>query len=302
MWRNQIWCGSHFFLSQGDGYGKIHLQITYLPLAYLRSGNITATNDDTNKDDDDDDDDTPSVQQGIVFVLVERGHNLVSGNSGGKTDPYCVLWLADIKKQTEAQKDICDPVWNENFDWPNISCTDTLYLEVEPVRLLKNAWVRLLLLLSLLELTTSRFTQVYDKGAISDKFLGRGSVEMSLLATKFASDDVRTPIKTNIDLEGGKGEIVLRMEWVPLDNNPIVRARSIMSQNLFGECDRGILQVRLVKATDLENMDIIGLSDPYCLLKVRTRFKFTSWIFVSSEKFLCFCPWRIFTWNDLPCL
>lgn len=86
------------------------------------------TNDST--DPDDDYDDGPMVQQGIVFVLVERGHNLMSANSGGKTDPYCVLWLGDVKKQTEAKKDICDPVWNENFDWPNISCTDTLYLEV----------------------------------------------------------------------------------------------------------------------------------------------------------------------------
>lgn len=127
------------------------------------------------------------------------------------------------------------------------------------------------------------FAQVYDKGTISDKFLGRGSIEMSLLATEFAKDEVRRPIKTNISLEGGKGEVVLRTEWVPLDQNPVIRSRSILLPSLFGECNRGVLQARLVRAKDLENMDIIGLSDPYCILKVWPHSELSQFILVIVE-------------------
>lgn len=114
--------------------------------------------------------------------------------------------------------------------------------------------------------------QVYDKGKISDKLLGRANVPMHMLAQEFSKDDVLRAIKTNVQLEGGKGEVVLFMEWVPLDHNPIARPRDIdLSRSptgLFGECERGVVMVRLVHCKGLKNVDLVGKSDPYCLIKV----------------------------------
>lgn len=111
---------------------------------------------------------------------------------------------------------------------------------------------------------------MYDKGKISDKLLGRANVPMHMLAEEFAKDDVRRAIKTNIPLEGGKGDVVLFMEWVPLDHKPIARPRSLTkpSTDLFGECERGLVMARLVHAKGLKNVDIVGKSDPYCIIKV----------------------------------
>lgn len=124
------WCTTYSpFALQGSGYGKIHLQLTYLSLSELRSDRVQIETEPNELETAE----FRGVQRGLVFILVERGHNLTSGDGGGKTDPYCVLWLGGVKKRTEPQKDNCDPVWNENLDWPNISSMDSLYLEVSPI-------------------------------------------------------------------------------------------------------------------------------------------------------------------------
>ncbi|GMH38160.1 hypothetical protein BSKO_06044 [Bryopsis sp. KO-2023] len=222
----------------GSGYGTIHLQLTYLSLTELRSDRVAIS---TSGKEEEEEEMFKGIQRGLVFILVERGHNLMSVDGGpGKSDPYCVIWLGGVKKTTEFRKDTADPVWNENMDWPNISAKDTLYLEV------------------------------YDKGKISDKLLGRAKIDMCIVALEFAKDDVRRPIKTNMSLEGGNGDVVLFMEWVPLDHNPIPRPRSILRTptGLFGELERGVLYARLVRAKNLRNVDAIGVSDPYCLMKI----------------------------------
>ena len=179
------------------------------------------------------------IPRGLVFLTVLEGHNLYSVDNVGISDPYCVLWLDHIKKTTKALKNTRDPVWNESVDWFNVSALEHLFVEV------------------------------YDKGKLSDRLLGKTKMPLLPIAKEFSYSAQPSPVQCVLELEGNRGDVSLMIEWVPLDRNPLPVHRSMTRKHRSLDATlQGVLFVRLVSAEDLKNVDTIGLSDPFVILKV----------------------------------
>lgn len=116
--------------------------------------------------------------------------------------------------------------------------------------------------------------QVHDKGKISDKPMGRAQVPVYEVAQRFVADShlddlvVNLPLETTAGSKGSKGDVVLHLEWIPLDNLPIPQPKIKHSESLFNVVERGVLMLRLVHARGLRNVDLAGKSDPYVIFKV----------------------------------
>ena len=183
---------------------------------------------------------TDSTPRGLVFLTVLKGNNLHSVDNVGISDPYCVLWLDHIKKTTKALKNTRDPVWNESVDWFNVSALEDLFVEV------------------------------YDKGKLSDRLLGKGKLPLLPIAKEFGYCAQPSPVQCVLELEGNRGDVSLLIEWVPLDRNPLPVHRSATRKfrSLVDTSLQGVLFVRLISAEDLRNVDTMSLSDPFVILKV----------------------------------
>ncbi|CAD7705027.1 unnamed protein product [Ostreobium quekettii] len=208
--------------------------LTYMTLESLRSGHYSLTPKDKER----------NVHHGMLFCWVEGAFNLISADGASKSDPYCTLWCQNDKKSTHAMKDTLDPEWNEYYEWPNVSASETLFIEV------------------------------HDKGTMSDKLLGRGKIPIADVAQRFNDDNSLDSLKVNLSLEttpgtkGTKGDIILHLEWIPLDALPIPKSRTKAEDSLFAEVERGVLYVRLVHGRGLKNVDALGKSDPYVKFKI----------------------------------
>lgn len=77
-------------------------------------------------------------------------------------------------------------------------------------------------------------------------------------------------LETTPGTKGTKGDVILHLEWIPLDALPIPKSKTKAGDTLFEAVERGVLYVRLVHGRGLKNVDAIGKSDPYVKFKVRT--------------------------------
>ena len=104
--------------------------------------------------------------------------------------------------------------------------------------------------------------------------MGRAQVPMSELAQRFANDSSLDVLVVNLALEtfpwskGTKGDVVLHLEWIPLDDLPIPVTKTEATVSVFDVVERGILMIRLVHGRGLRNVDLAGKSDPYVIFKV----------------------------------
>eukprot|EP00210_Caulerpa_lentillifera_P004032 g3847.t1 len=182
---------------------------------------------------------TSTIPRGLVFVTIGSGNNLYSPDGNAPPDPYCVLWLCDIQKSTKTLKQTRDPIWNESVDWSNVDVTETLFVEV------------------------------YDKGTVSDRVLGKATLPILTIAKEFVQGKSHKSIECTLELESGRGDVVLTIEWVPLDKNPLPVDQLLQrSHSILDASPRGVLFVNLVSGEDLKNVDKFDLSDPYCILKI----------------------------------
>lgn len=183
---------------------------------------------------------TDTTPRGLVFVTMQEGSNLISIDAGSLSDPYCVIWLEGVKKTTRVLKNTRDPVWHESMDWSNVSALETMFIEV------------------------------YDKGKLSDRLLGKTKTPMLPFAKEFSQGEMQSPIQCTLDLEGDKGDVTMLVEWVPLDHNPMPVNKSVLERirSPTDGGERGVLFVRLLSGEDLKNVDRFSLSDPYVILQV----------------------------------
>lgn len=180
-----------------------------------------------------------TIPRGLVFITVKHGNNLFSPDGVTPPDPYCILWLGEVSKTTKTLKQTRDPIWNESVDWSNVDVNETLFVEV------------------------------YDKGTISDRALGKTSIRMLTIAKEFVTGRKQHSVECTLELEGGRGDVVLLAEWVPLDKNPLpIEKMRSRGHNILDASPQGVLFVNLVSGEDLKNVDAFDLSDPYCVLKI----------------------------------
>lgn len=45
------------------------------------------------------------------------------------------------------------------------------------------------------------------------------------MASQFRSGQIKNAVEYVAELDSGNGEIILELEWIPLDNNPIIMSR-----------------------------------------------------------------------------
>eukprot|EP00803_Ostreobium_quekettii_P003529 evm.model.scf_539.6 EVM.evm.TU.scf_539.6 scf_539:36712-52419(+) len=229
---------------------RLRLELTYMPLDWLRRGCLSTTQH--------------SVHHGLLFFRLLRGFNLPAGLH----EPYCELRLVNTKTGEERETKISRAMkqvhnfyieWNESFEWFNVSVDEVMTI------------------------------QVIDEGKIRVKQVGHSEIPMSDVAAAVDPSHAKVLIET-LTLEGskggrggGNGDLEVEMDWVPLDHNPIkgiesgncglVGAREVGAGKMRqrGVLRRGCLHVRLLWARDLQNVDWVGKSDPYVVMRVNAN-------------------------------
>lgn len=112
-----------------------------------------------------------------------------------------------------------------------------------------------------------------------DTPLGYVKIPMAVVAKESLENNYLEMIEATLPIEGGQGDIQLQLDWVPLNRHPNTNkttSQSFSTRNLRCKNDtilKGYVKVRLLRARELTNVEFIGYSDPYCILKV-IKFKF----------------------------
>eukprot|EP00210_Caulerpa_lentillifera_P007137 g6827.t1 len=213
---------------------QIRLKLTYMPVEDLRQGRLLMRDRKLGT--------STNSHHGLLFVRLLRAYNLANVDFLSLSDPFCQLTVGTRPpKRSRTIKNTLDPKWGESFEWFNVSTQDRLYIEV------------------------------LSEGKVVD--LPIGYVNIGILAIAFDCAKGIKTIEATFTLIDGVGDIHLEIEWVPLDSNPFrkkqLRNLPDISGPIFKAAPRGQLFLRLLWAVGLENVDYLGMSDPYCLMKIQ---------------------------------
>ncbi|CAD7696976.1 unnamed protein product [Ostreobium quekettii] len=254
------WGSESGMVTPRDMVSRLHLELTYMPLDWLRRGRFCATQQ--------------CVHHGLLFFRLLRGFNLPTSLQ----QPYCELKLVNTVtgKERGTKKSRCMKQvnnfyieWNESFEWFNVSVDEVMSIKV------------------------------FDIGKYKVRQVGCSEIRMSDVAA------ARDPTHTEMLIEtltleegkgrgrgGGKGDLEVELDWVPLDHNPTKAScyssnsgRSARSRELGHTplkrvtLPRGCLHVRLLWAHNLQNVDWIGKSDPYVVMRVNANQRQSSVIY-----------------------
>ncbi|KAM8828954.1 multiple C2 and transmembrane domain-containing protein 1 isoform 2-T2 [Spinachia spinachia] len=187
--------------------------------------------------------------RGIVSIALIEGRNLIPMDPNGLSDPYVKFRLGPQKYRSKTVPKTLSPQWREQFDLH-------MYEETGGV----------------LEIT------VWDKDTgRRDDFLGRCQLDLSPLPKE------RTH-RLDLPLEESRGLLVLLvtltasshvsiadLSLTPLDD-PLERrevlARYGALRSFSNIKDVGLVQVKVMRAEGLMVADVIGKSDPFCVLEL----------------------------------
>ncbi|XP_032873183.1 multiple C2 and transmembrane domain-containing protein 1 isoform X1 [Amblyraja radiata] len=184
--------------------------------------------------------------RGVATVTLIEGKDLKSMDPNGLSDPYIKFKMGCQKYKSKVILKTLNPHWREQFDF-----------------LLTNEKS------DIIEIT------VWDKDAIKkDDFIGRCQIDLSGLSVEHTH-------KLDLALSEGKGHIVLLVTLTatsPRNESKLStmndeERRSIMTRyswirSLFNIRDIGFIQIKVVKAEGLMVADVIGSSDPFCVIEL----------------------------------
>jgi Ca2+-dependent lipid-binding protein len=58
---------------------------------------------------------SPSIDSGFVTITLVSGRNLMGKNSGGTSDPFCIIEVDSQMHFSNIKTATCDPSWNETY-------------------------------------------------------------------------------------------------------------------------------------------------------------------------------------------
>eukprot|EP00966_Prymnesium_polylepis_P318906 7365567-Prymnesium_polylepis.1 len=182
---------------------------------------------------------------------------LLVADKDGKSDPYVVVRLGNIKYTSRTIRKTLDPVWNQSFEFKTLTLGQVLQ-------------TRLLL-------------QAYDYDGIAARSdpLGELSVELHALEMNDLAEFGQKLSK--------QGTLQFSVEWVPAVARPCLGgARQLLSVKQLGRSAAiiqdpatrmaacGTLKVHLLRASGLVAADSNGKSDPYVEVSVKGTLKRSS--------------------------
>ncbi|XP_007426025.1 multiple C2 and transmembrane domain-containing protein 1 isoform X1 [Python bivittatus] len=212
--------------------------------------------------------------RGIVSITLIEGRELKAMDPNGLSDPYVKFRLGHQKYKSKIMSKTLNPRWREQFD---------LHLYEERG--------------GIIDIT------VWDKDAgKKDDFIGRCQVDLSTLSKEQTH-------KLELPLEEGEGHLVLLVTLTasaavsisdlsmnaledPKEQKEILKRYSLiqMFQNIK---DVGFLQVKVIRAEGLMAADVIGKSDPFCVIELNNDRLLTHTIYKNLNP-----EWnKIFTFN-----
>ncbi|XP_077944734.1 multiple C2 and transmembrane domain-containing protein 1 isoform X6 [Gasterosteus aculeatus] len=187
--------------------------------------------------------------RGIVSIALIEGRNLIPMDPNGLSDPYVKFRLGPQKYRSKTVPKTLSPQWREQFDLH-------MYEETGGV----------------LEIT------VWDKDTgRRDDFLGRCQLDLSTLP-KERTHHLDLPLEESrgllvllVTLTASSHVSIADLSLTPLDD-PLERrqilARYGALRSFSNLKDVGIVQVKVMRAEGLMVADVIGKSDPFCVLEL----------------------------------
>ncbi|CAF1475342.1 unnamed protein product [Adineta ricciae] len=198
------------------------------------------------------------VPRRTIDVFVIEGRNLKSRNPDGFCSPFVRLKYGNKKSRTQTIKYTRSPVWHQSFMY------DTYVGELPPIEI-----------------------AVFDDASSSGDFIGRGLCNLAHL------NEERTH-RIPVDLEDGAGIVDLFVTItqttalqeatndgdsasnIPLDAMPSRLKPEDANRYTFLQTfknmnpilDVGKLEIKIFQARDLSAKDIIGKSDPFCIVEL----------------------------------
>ncbi|XP_061873768.1 multiple C2 and transmembrane domain-containing protein 1 [Colius striatus] len=212
--------------------------------------------------------------RGIVSVTLIEGRELKAMDANGLSDPYVKFRLGHQKYKSKIVPKTLNPQWREQFDFH-------LYEEQGGI----------------IDIT------VWDKDAgKKDDFIGRCQIDLSTLSKEQTH-------KLEVPLEEGEGRLVLLVTLTASaavtisdlsvnsledqkERAEILKRYSPMA--MFGDMkDVGFLQVKVIRAEALMAADVIGKSDPFCVVELNNDRLLTHTVYKNLNP-----EWnKIFTFN-----
>ncbi|XP_076842665.1 multiple C2 and transmembrane domain-containing protein 1 isoform X2 [Brachyhypopomus gauderio] len=185
----------------------------------------------------------------MLSIGLIEGRNLVPMDTNGLSDPYVKFRLGNEKYRSKTMAKTLNPQWREQFDL-HMSDEDGGILDIS----------------------------VWDKDTGKrDDFIGRCHLDLSTLSKEQTH-------RLNLDLEGGKGQLVLLITLtataavsisdlsVSLLDDPQSRREVVdryrLLRSFYNLNDIGIVQVKILRAEGLMAADVTGKSDPFCVLEL----------------------------------
>ncbi|XP_041464336.1 multiple C2 and transmembrane domain-containing protein 1-like isoform X3 [Lytechinus variegatus] len=186
---------------------------------------------------------------GVVTITLLEGRNMVPMDDNGLSDPYVKFKLGGEKWKSRVESKTLNPKWMEQFDL-------RMYEEQS----------------SMLEIS------VWDKDLGSkDDIMGRSHIDLSTL-------DMEQTHQMTIELEDNAGtlDILLTIsgtvgtenvsDLANYKHDPNLKRELCLKYGLLNSFkdikDVGWLQVKVIKAQNLQAADIGGKSDPFCVLEL----------------------------------
>ncbi|XP_078252613.1 multiple C2 and transmembrane domain-containing protein 1-like isoform X2 [Rhinoraja longicauda] len=185
--------------------------------------------------------------RGVVTITLIGGRDLKPMDPNGLSDPYVKFKMGCQKYKSKAISKNLNPQWREQFDF-----------------LLTN------------ERNDIVEVAVWDKDVLKkDDFIGRCQIDLSDLSVEHTN-------KLDLALSEGKGHVVLLVTLTatpPLNESKLItmnnntERRRVMSRyswirSLCNIRDVGFIQIKVIKAEGLMVADVIGSSDPFCVIEL----------------------------------
>ncbi|XP_055489302.1 multiple C2 and transmembrane domain-containing protein 1-like isoform X2 [Leucoraja erinacea] len=184
--------------------------------------------------------------RGVATITLIEGKDLRSMDPNGLSDPYVKFKMGCQKYKSKVILKTLNPHWREQFDF-----------------LLTNEKN------DIIEIT------VWDKDSIKkDDFIGRCQIDLSGLSVEHTH-------RLDLALSEGKGHVILlvtltataplsefKLSTLNNDERRNIMASYSWARSLFNIRDIGFIQIKVIKAEGLMSADVIGSSDPFCVIEL----------------------------------
>eukprot|EP01129_Flabellula_baltica_P007914 TRINITY_DN310_c0_g1_i2.p1 TRINITY_DN310_c0_g1~~TRINITY_DN310_c0_g1_i2.p1 ORF type:complete len:1279 (-),score=344.19 TRINITY_DN310_c0_g1_i2:4-3840(-) len=209
---------------------------------------------------------TPQAGDKFRLTMIEA-QGLAAKDKNGLSDPYCVINFKKQEYQTAVIYENLNPVWDESFELKYTSSDDVIEIEVfDKDKHGKDFLGKLNIPMSLVIQSGGSFDKWFELEKRSKKSTISGSIHIACTfnVNKKKKKEKRSSKKKQRSSRKSRAESTSSKDSTK-------RSSRRHSKKVFAPKEGDFFFLTIVQAEDLAAKDSNGLSDPYCVVKYKSK-------------------------------